>query len=293
MILIRERLFYLKKIYSHLRDIIKYEFLKQFGKVNFVLLCDLCFMRWIIPTGLLRGNTHYDTSCQSSKLSSDGYIILEQVPEPIITEIHNAVIQQLNKYGEFANTDLYSSQMIFRGHQREIVMVSKGESSCPLAKLSRSQAYVDLACNYLGLPKEKLIINAFVDILNPFMQPDNQYDALSFHRDIDAYRFLKIFVYLKACKEGQGHHEYVTNTHNQFPSALIEFRSYSHEEIVTAIPSAHTVKMIGQSGFAFAENTIGFHRGTLPDREYRLMATIVYMQDRFKEIYPDYFFIKA
>ena len=137
------------------------------------------------------------------------------------------------------------------------------------------------------------IRSVHVDILNPFIQPGNQYDALSFHRDIDAYRFFKIFIYLKACKEGQGHHEYVTNTHNQFPSALIEFRSYSQEEIVTAIPSAHTVKMIGQSGFAFAENTIGFHRGTLPDREYRLMATIVYMQDRFKEIYPDYFFIKA
>jgi hypothetical protein len=290
---IRESLFYLKKIYSHLHDIVKYEFLKQFGKLNFFLLCDLCFMRWIIPTGLVRGNTHYDSSFRSLKLSSDGYIILEQVPEPIITEIHRAVIQQLNKYGALGSADLYSSQMIFRGQQREIVMVSKGESSCPLAKLSRSQAYVDLACNYLGLHKEKLVINAYVDILNPFMQPGNQYDALSFHRDIDSYRFLKIFVYLKECKEGQGHHEYVTNTHNRFPSALIEFRSYSQEEIIAAIPSAHTVKMVGQSGFTFAENTIGFHRGTLPNKEYRVMATIVYMQDRFKAIYPDYFFVKA
>ncbi len=289
----RERLFYLKIIYSHLRDIIKYEFLKQFGKINYILLFDLCFMRWIIPTGLVRGNNHYDNSYQSSKLSSDGFTILEQVPEPIITEIHNAVMQQLNKYGALGSTDLYINQMISRGQQREIVMVSKGESLCPLAKLSRSHAYVDLACNYLGLPKEKLIINAYVDIIIPSMQPGNQYDALSFHRDIDAYRFLKIFVYLKACKEGQGHHEYVTNTHNKFPGALIEFRSYSQEEIFAAVPSAHTVKMIGESGFAFAENTIGFHRGTLPGKEYRLMATIVYMQDRFKAIYPDYFFAKA
>lgn len=291
MTFVHERLLYLKKICAHLRDVIKYEFFKRFGKVNFTSLCDFCFMRWAIPTGLIGANNAHNINSNLSKLSSDGYIIIEQVPVSIIAEIQNVVKQRLDTNDACGDIDAHSLCMISQGLQREILMTSEGESSCPLAKLARSRAYVELACNYLGLPKEKLIIDAVVDILNPLIKSSKGYDALSFHRDIDAYRFFKIFFYLKDCKEGEGHHEYLMNTHNNFPSTLVELRSYSQEEIIAAIPIASTIKMVGKSGFAFAENTIGFHRATLPASEYRLMATIVYMEDRFKKIYPGHFLV--
>ena len=157
MTFIYERPLYFKKICAHLRDVIKYEFSERFGKISFISLCDFCFMRWAIPTGLVAANNAHNINSNQSKLSSDGYMVLEEVPESIITEIQNSVKQRLDTHEAFGDIDAYSLCMISQGRQREILMASEGEYSCPLAKLARSKAYVELACDYLGLPKEKLM----------------------------------------------------------------------------------------------------------------------------------------
>jgi hypothetical protein len=175
------------------------------------------------------------------------------------------------------------------GKQREVLHFSEGNFQCPLADLARSESFMSLACDILGLPPEKIVIEAMVDLLLPVKGEAEVYDALQFHRDLDAYRFIKIFVYLGDCPEGEGHHEYLARTHRFFPARVCALRGYKVDEILTAIPNANLIKLSGTAGFVFAENTLGFHRATLPTTIYRLMATLIYTESRFEHLYPLHF----
>jgi len=226
-----------------------------------------------------------------TSLAEDGLMILEQVDPVRISAIRALLDQTISSKtkGKFCSVDAFAEELIRLSKQREILHFSTGDSQCPLAALTRSVPLMELACNFLGLSKEEIVIEAMADLLLPVTSEDGPYDALKFHRDLDAYRFIKIFVYLDDCLIGDGHHEYLAHTHNFFPIRVCALRSYEQEEVLAAIPSASVIAVSGLAGFAFAENTLGFHRATLPTRRHRLMATLIYTESRFQHLYPLHF----
>ncbi len=228
-------------------------------------------------------------------LTEDGLLMLGHVDHTRISAIKTLLdtVVASKKSEKFYSVETFAQELIRLGQQREILHFSTGDIHCPLAELARSDPFIELACTFLGLSQEEIVIEAMADLLLPIAGRSETYDALQFHRDLDAYRFLKIFIYLEDCQEGEGHHEYLARSHRNFPIRLFRLRGYETKEILTAIPCAYTIRVTGSAGLTFVENTLGFHRATQPSKRYRLMATLIYTESRFRHLYPSHFAAKS
>jgi hypothetical protein len=281
------------RLFVHLRQVLCYECYPNLPKMNWIKLADFMFMRFVMPLGWGAKSRRRRLSRMQGliPLADEGVMRLESVGLEKVSEIRDFLNEKIShKYsGRYRSVSELEESLIELGQQREILCFSTGDLSCPLATLARSKSFIGLACDYLGRPSDQIVVEAMVDLLLPVAVEDGAYDALRFHRDIDAYKFLKIFVYLDDCSLGEGHHEYFSRSHLDFPIRLCMTRSYDFDEIQTAMPTAIIVGLHGAAGFAFAENTLGFHRATLPLSRARLMATIIYTESRFQHLYPLHF----
>lgn len=281
------------KWFAHLWQVLRHEAYPNLGSMNWKQLVDFTFMRFFVPLGWGAASRHRRL-CRLpalAPLAYEGVMTLEPVESGQLTEIRSFLDEKTahKDNGRPRCVAEWANVLIERGRQRDILCFSTGALSCPLATLARSESFLRLACDFLDLPPDQVVVEAMVDLLLPVDVVAGAYDALRFHRDIDAYKFLKIFVYLDDCRKGEGHHEFFSKTHLHFPISLSMTRSYAVEEIQSEIPSATVVSLHGAAGFAFAENTLGFHRATLPSSQARLMATIVYTEFRFRHLYPLHF----
>lgn len=107
--------------------------------------------------------------------------------------------------------------------------------------------------------------------------PGEARDAELFHRDVDDWRFIKLFIYLTDVDEESGPHAYVPGSHHS--PKLREIRRYSDEEVEAAYPGG-TMIIMGKAGDAFLENTQGLHRGIPPKSRLRLLAQVIYSLSR-------------
>jgi len=278
---------------ARLWQVLRHEAYPNLGTMGWKQLADFTFMRFVMPLGWGAASRYrrLNRLPALAPLAYEGVMLLEPVESNQLTKIRAFLDEKTaHRYsGSPCSVNDWTRVLISRGQQRDILCFSTGDLSCPLAKLARSESFLGLACDFLGLPQDQVVVEAMVDLLLPVKIATGAYDALSFHRDIDAYKFLKIFVYLDDCPKGEGHHEFFSKTHLHFPISLSMARSYSVEEIQSEISSANVVALPGAAGFTFAENTLGFHRATLPSSQARLMATIVYTESRFRHLYPRHF----
>lgn len=95
-----------------------------------------------------------------------------------------------------------------------------------------------------------------------------------FHRDLDDWRFLKLFVYLTDVDHGSGPHIYVMQSHRTAGS--FRARPYSQSMIDSHYgrDKAHTV--LGPRGTAFVADSYGIHAGMVPTRAPRLVLQAQY-----------------
>jgi hypothetical protein len=107
--------------------------------------------------------------------------------------------------------------------------------------------------------------------------PGKARDAELFHRDVDDWRFVKLFVYLTDVDEESGPHAYVPGSHRS-PN-LRDIRRYTDEEVEAAYPG-ETIIIKGKAGDAFLENTQGLHRGIPPRSKMRLLFQVIYSLSR-------------
>lgn len=98
--------------------------------------------------------------------------------------------------------------------------------------------------------------------------------AENFHRDVDDWRFLKLFVYLTDVDDTKGPHVYVRKSANAALSGPI--RRYTDEEIRAEHDAGDIVFMTGKAGDAFFENTYGIHKGQPVSEGNRLIFQAVY-----------------
>lgn len=95
-----------------------------------------------------------------------------------------------------------------------------------------------------------------------------------FHRDVDDWRFYKLFIYLTDVDEGAGPHVFVKASQNE--AALLPIRRYQDEEVEKAFGKDRVMRITGKAGTAFLENTFGFHKGTLCESKNRLLFQVQY-----------------
>ncbi len=98
--------------------------------------------------------------------------------------------------------------------------------------------------------------------------------AEQFHRDVDDWRFLKLFVYLTDVGPDNGPHVYITTS--AAADRLTQIRRFSDEEVTATFGNESVRTITGMAGEAFLENTFGIHKGKPMMSGRRLIFQVVY-----------------
>jgi hypothetical protein len=142
--------------------------------------------------------------------------------------------------------------------------------ACPhLMALANSPALLALASRYIGC---KPTISA-LGLRWSFPRPNDSV-LQTFHRDSEDWRYLKVLVYLTDVDGLAGPHVYVRGSHQT--RAPLRLRVYSDKEVVDRYGEERVVFATGTSGFGFAVDTAGIHKGAAPTQSPRLMLQIQY-----------------
>jgi len=96
----------------------------------------------------------------------------------------------------------------------------------------------------------------------------------SFHRDIDDWRFLKLFIYLTDVTETSGPHGYVQNTLRS--TFGVRESRYEVDEVDARFGLDKLRTITGPAGTTFMADTLGVHRGGVPTGSARLILQAQY-----------------
>jgi hypothetical protein len=106
-----------------------------------------------------------------------------------------------------------------------------------------------------------------------------------YHRDVDDWRFVKLFIYLTDVDEGGGPHVYIGGSHRTgFPVAA---EAYDEASLSARYGPAAIMPMLGPCGTSFVADTLGVHRGGNSQTAPRLVLQIQY------SLLPVYAFLYA
>jgi hypothetical protein len=94
------------------------------------------------------------------------------------------------------------------------------------------------------------------------------------HRDVDDWRFLKLFIYLTDVGQSNGPHIYVQNSSTS--PKLREIRRFSDDEVAQAFGKENILELKGKAGEGFFEDTFGIHKGQPVAEGRRLLFQVVY-----------------
>lgn len=98
--------------------------------------------------------------------------------------------------------------------------------------------------------------------------------AEHFHRDVDDWRFVKLFIYLTDVGPENGPHIYVSHSSNS--PKLRQIRRFSDQEVTKAFGADQIMKMTARAGAGFLEDTFGIHKGQPVVKGRRLIFQAVY-----------------
>jgi hypothetical protein len=98
--------------------------------------------------------------------------------------------------------------------------------------------------------------------------------AENFHRDVDDWKFLKLFVYLTDVGPDNGPHIYMRGSAKK--DALRKLRRFEDTEVFAELGADNHLVNEGKAGTGFFENTSGVHKGQPVNAGNRLMFQVVY-----------------
>jgi Phytanoyl-CoA dioxygenase (PhyH) len=95
-----------------------------------------------------------------------------------------------------------------------------------------------------------------------------------FHRDVDDWKFVKLFVYLTDVGPENGPHVYVQ--HSSGSEKLTQIRRFADKEVQDAFGADNLLTMTAPAGRGFLEDTFGIHKGQPVVAGTRLIFQAVY-----------------
>ena len=107
-----------------------------------------------------------------------------------------------------------------------------------------------------------------------YATPLGAQEAEFFHRDVDDWRFVKLFVYLTDVEDQSGPHVYVAESATS--PKLTQIRRFTDVEVAANFALDQILTMTGEAGDAFIEDTFGIHKGQPVAAGHRLIFQAVY-----------------
>jgi hypothetical protein len=109
---------------------------------------------------------------------------------------------------------------------------------------------------------------------------DRDRHAHLFHRDVDDFRFFKLFFYITDVGAGDGAHVCVVGSQDRpplrSPGDHWSIRRYTDEEVAATYPKDRIVEITAPAGTGFAEDTLCIHKGLTPTLTPRLLLQVQY-----------------
>jgi len=101
-------------------------------------------------------------------------------------------------------------------------------------------------------------------------------EAELFHRDVDDWRFIKLFIYLTDVGPKDGPHKYVKGSATS--KKMLKIGRFTDAAVASRFGEENILTLTAPAGSAFLENTFGIHKGQPVSKggETRLLAQIVY-----------------
>ncbi|BCH31285.1 hypothetical protein MesoLjLc_32150 [Mesorhizobium sp. L-8-10] len=102
--------------------------------------------------------------------------------------------------------------------------------------------------------------------------------SLNLHFDLDDWRMLKFFFYISDVGEEDGAHVYVLGSHRKraLKHQYTLLVGHPVDEVLRIYGAENRVTMTGKAGTGFVEDPFGFHMGSVPRKNPRLMMEIAY-----------------
>jgi len=95
-----------------------------------------------------------------------------------------------------------------------------------------------------------------------------------FHRDMEDWGILRLFIYLTDVTDDSGPHQYVSTSHQS--AGRFRLRPYSQEYVERRFGRNSVITVRGARGTAFMGNMWGIHRGVPPAERPRLLFNCTY-----------------
>jgi Phytanoyl-CoA dioxygenase (PhyH) len=103
--------------------------------------------------------------------------------------------------------------------------------------------------------------------LRSFAKPDE------FHRDVDDWSEIKLFLYLTDVDEGAGPHGFIKSSHKWLLPPRSRESDLNHSDFPM---KDNLVQLTGKAGMAWLENSYVLHRGMITTTKPRLLISVVY-----------------
>jgi hypothetical protein len=95
-----------------------------------------------------------------------------------------------------------------------------------------------------------------------------------YHRDLDDWRFFKLFVYLTDVDADTGPHSYVLGSHKT--AFGVTAKAYGEQDLLRRYGAESVTRVLGARGTTFVADTLGIHCGLSPVRAPRLILQVQY-----------------
>jgi hypothetical protein len=147
--------------------------------------------------------------------------------------------------------------------------------SCePLLRLANAPLILDAVAQILGARPTIAAYQAWWTLGENNASGSHVHHDDVYHRDVDDWRFVKLFVYLTDTNERSGAHNFVLKSHTK--AHLTRRGAISDEDVGNNFPASDVHTITGSAGTVFLENTWGIHRPLLATEGRRLIFSVLY-----------------
>jgi hypothetical protein len=149
-------------------------------------------------------------------------------------------------------------------------------SQCPTIKmLEQEPTLLKIAARYLKTTPVHIGNALFWSFPTDSDIYEQSKSAQVFHCDLDDYKFLKFFFYLTDVDLDCGPHVYILKSHNKKKLSYQLLRGRATESnLIDYYGAKSIVTLCGSSGWGFAEDSFGHHKGSPPITKPRLILSV-------------------